>query len=131
MISEKLKELEAARAKLAALEKAAAAEMNKRLAALPGEFNFDDVESFIAAVRAATGSKRGRPAGAAKSTGKRGGPGVKRRRRAVITDDTRAAVKKHVEEGKTGAQIAKALRISLPSVQNIKKALGLVKPKGR
>jgi hypothetical protein len=29
--------------------------------------------------------------------------------------------------GRTGAEIAKAVRISLPSVQNIKKALGLVK----
>jgi hypothetical protein len=32
-----------------------------------------------------------------------------------------------VDSGKTGAQIAEALSISLPSVQNIKKALGLVK----
>ena len=29
--------------------------------------------------------------------------------------------------GKTGGEIAKSLGISLPSVQNIKKALGLVK----
>jgi hypothetical protein len=32
-----------------------------------------------------------------------------------------------VGEGKTGAQIAAAVGISLPSVQNIKKALGLVR----
>ena len=32
-----------------------------------------------------------------------------------------------VSDGKTGAEIAKAAGISLPSVQNIKKALGLVK----
>ncbi len=32
-----------------------------------------------------------------------------------------------VEGDKTGAEIAKSLGISLPSVQNIKKALGLVK----
>jgi len=52
---------------------------------------------------------------------------VKRRKRAVITDQTRAEVKKLVESGKTGSQIAKTLGISLPSVQNIKKAIGLVK----
>jgi hypothetical protein len=52
---------------------------------------------------------------------------AKRRRRAVITDETRSSVKKLVGSGKTGTQIAKALGISLPSVQNIKKALGLVK----
>jgi len=36
-------------------------------------------------------------------------------------------VKKMTEAGKTGSNIAAALKISLPSVQNIKKALGLVK----
>ena len=55
------------------------------------------------------------------------GFGRQRRRRAVITDETRASVKKLVESGKTGGEIAKSLGISLPSVQNIKKALGLVK----
>ena len=49
---------------------------------------------------------------------------------AKITDQTRSEVKKLVEGGKTGAEIAKALKISLPSVQNIKKALGLVKARG-
>jgi DNA-binding CsgD family transcriptional regulator len=50
-----------------------------------------------------------------------------RRKRATITDATRAEVKTMVEAGKTGAEIAAALGISPPSVQNIKKALGLVK----
>ena len=52
---------------------------------------------------------------------------VKSRKRAKITDAIRARVKKLLEAGKTGSQIAKALKISLPSVQNIKKALGLVR----
>ena len=39
----------------------------------------------------------------------------------------RKAVGEMVAAGQTGAAIAKALKISLPSVQNIKKALGLVK----
>ena len=47
--------------------------------------------------------------------------------RAVITDATREEVKKLVADGKTGAEISEAVGISLPSVQNIKKALGLVK----
>ena len=38
----------------------------------------------------------------------------------------RAKVKKLVEDGKTGAEIAKAAGISLPSVHNVKKSLGLV-----
>ena len=56
-----------------------------------------------------------------------GGKVAGRRTRAKITDDTRAEVKRLVAEDKTGAEIATMLGISLPSVQNIKKALGLVK----
>jgi DNA invertase Pin-like site-specific DNA recombinase len=58
-----------------------------------------------------------------------GSPG--RRRRAKITEETRAAVRKLVESNKTGAAIAKELKISLPSVQNIKKSLGLVKARAK
>jgi hypothetical protein len=122
MVTDKLKELEAARAKLASLEQSIASELKKELAALPAKSGFDSIDAFVKAVKAAGGGRRGRAA----STGKPGGPG-KKRRRAVITDETRASVKKMVGAGKTGGEIAKALGISLPSVQNIKKALGLVK----
>jgi hypothetical protein len=123
MVTDKIKELEAARAKLASLEQTIASELKRELAGLPAKYGFDSAAAFIKAVQDSTGARRGRPPGA----GKRGGPGKKRRRRAVITDDTRASVKKMVNDGKTGAQIAQSLGISLPSVQNIKKALGLVK----
>ena len=123
MITKKIQELAAAKAKLAGLEKAIAAELNQELAALPGQFGFDDVQAFIKAVKAAAGGKRRGPKAKAATGGK------KRRTRAVITDATRAQVKKLVEGGKTGSQIAKAVGISLPSVHNIKKALGLVKKK--
>lgn len=124
IVSAKLKELEAARAKLASLEEAVQAELKKELAALPQKYGFASADAFVDAVRTATGIRRrgpGRPAG----TGAAGGK--KRRHRAVITDETRATVKKLVEAGKTGAEIAKLVGISLPSVQNVKKALGLVK----
>ncbi len=124
MITKKIQELEATRAKVAGLEKAIAAQLNKELAALPGQFGFSDVKSFIKAVKAATGGKRGRGSGKKAAAG-----GKKRRSRAVITDATRAQVKKLVEAGKTGGAIAKEVGISLPSVHNIKKALGLVKKK--
>lgn len=123
MVTDKLKELEAARAKLANLEQSLAAELSKELASLPAKYGFDSVDAFVKAVKDASGGRRGRPP----AKGKPGGPGKKRRRRAVITDETRASLKKMVEAGKTGNEIAKALNISLPSVQNIKKALGLVK----
>lgn len=120
--SSSLKELEAARAKVAELEKMVAAEQAAELRALPGKYGFTSADEFVAAIRAASGARRGRRKGsAAKAV-----PG-KRRKRAVITDETRAQVKKLVGENKSGAEIAKTLGISLPSVQNIKKALGLVK----
>ena len=124
VVSSKLKELAATRAKLASLEQAVQSELSKELAALPASFGFASVEEFVDAVREATGGRRRGPG---RPPGKRGGPGKKRRPRAVITDATRAQVKKMVEAGKTGSQIAKDVGISLPSVQNIKKALGLVK----
>jgi DNA-binding NarL/FixJ family response regulator len=127
-VSAKLKELAAARARLASLEQAMQAELRKELAGLPAKYGFDSVDAFVDAVRGTGtggGRRRGRPAKAAAAGASSGGR--KRRRRAVITDATRAEVKKLVSSGKTGAQIAESLGISLPSVQNIKKALGLVK----
>jgi hypothetical protein len=127
MVTDKIKELEAARAKLANLEQSIASELRRELAGLPAKYGFGSVAEFVKAVQGAAGGKRGRPAGSSNAGGGRGGPGKKRRRRAVITDETRASVKKMVNDGKTGGEIAKSLGISLPSVQNIKKALGLVK----
>jgi DNA invertase Pin-like site-specific DNA recombinase len=123
MVTDKLKELEATRAKLAALEQAVQAELKSELAALPAQYGFANVAAFVAAVRAASGRRRGRPAKAAPA------PAGKRRRRAKVTDATRAEVKKLVDAGKTGAEIAKSVGVSLPTVQNIKKALGLVRKK--
>jgi DNA-binding NarL/FixJ family response regulator len=122
IVSSKLKALEAARAKVANLEAVVQTQLKKELASLPAKYGFAGVDDFVDAVRSASGRpSRGRP------SGKRGGPGKKRRHRALITDETRAQVKKLVEAGKTGAQIAQMVGISLPSVQNVKKALGLVK----
>jgi DNA-binding NarL/FixJ family response regulator len=121
MVTEKIKELEATKAKLAKLEQTVAVELRKELAALPASYGFDSVGAFVAAVSAAAGGRRGRGKVEAVRAGK------KRRKRAVITDATREEVKKLVADGKTGAEISEAVGISLPSVQNIKKALGLVK----
>jgi DNA-binding NarL/FixJ family response regulator len=140
MVTDKLKELEAARAKLASLEQSIASELNNELAGLPGKYGFASTDDFVAAVRSASGGgstgagrrgrRRGRPPGSTNkvaATAPKKTRAGKRRTRAVITDETRAQVKKMVNDGSTGAQIADKLGISLPSVQNIKKALGLVK----
>jgi hypothetical protein len=122
MVTDKIKTLAITRARVAELEKSIAAELNRELAALPAKYGFQSLPDFFEAVRAAS---RGKVRGGAR-TGKAAVPG-KRRKRAVITNDTKSKVKTMVEAGKTGAEIAKAVGISLPSVQNIKKDLGLVK----
>jgi hypothetical protein len=127
MITQKIKELEATKVRLAELEKKVAAELHKELAALPANYGFSSLQNFVKALKSASSGRRGRKPGRPASAKVKSAPAGKRRRRAVITDGTRAEVKKLSEAGKTGAAIAKALRISLPSVQNIKKALGLVK----
>jgi len=122
MIIDTIKELEATKAKVASLEESIASQLDKELSELPAKYGFESAQAFIKAVAAATGgrnTKRG--VKAAKSEGS------KRRKRSKITDETRAELKSLAEAGKSGAEIAAALGISLPSVQNIKKALGLVK----
>ncbi len=122
MVAPTLKELAAAKAKMAKLQQTVARELPRELAALPGRYGFNNTAAFIAAVKAASGGRR---AAKPKDFGKR-----KFRKRAKITDATRAKVKKLVESGKTGGAIARKLAISLPSVQNIKKALGLTRGSG-
>lgn len=121
MLNDKLKKLAAQKVRLAKLEQTLLAEAQRQLAGLPAEYGFANVNDFIKAVKnAASGGRRG-PAAKA---------GKKRRARAVITDATRAKVKAMVAAGKTGGEIASAVGVSLPSVHNIKKSLGLVKARG-
>ncbi len=108
--------LAAARAKVSKLEQAIVAKRNRQLANLHAEHGFDSVASFIKALKAAASGKRGATASS--------GP---RRKRSVITADTKAKVKALAQSGKTGAEIAKSVGISLPSVQNIKRELGLTR----
>jgi hypothetical protein len=123
MVTDKIKTLAITKARVAELEKSIATELNRELAALPGKYGFDSLPAFFEAVKAASrGKVRRQPKGNSKS-----GAGAKRRKRAVITAETKTKVKSLVEGGKTGAEIAKLVGISLPSVQNIKKDLGLVK----
>jgi hypothetical protein len=124
MVTQQIKELEVTKAKMAALEKVDCQAPPKELATFHIKYGFASIEEFTARFAAAAGggSRKGRRGRPVKATDK-----VKRRKRAVITEETRTSVKKLVEAGKTGSQIAKALGISLPSVQNIKKAMGLVK----
>lgn len=123
MVTEVIKELEAARAKVAELENSLAKERKQQLAGLPKEYGFDSIDDFVKALRtASSGPRRGRKAKAAAPAASK-----KRSKRARITPEMKEKVKAAVSAGKTGAEIAKEFGISVPSVQNIKKEFGLVK----
>lgn len=110
MLTAKLKTLAAAKTRIAKLESAIANDLNRELARLPAKFGFTSTAAFTKALRRATRQTN-----------------VTKRRRAKITDTTRSRVRQLIEDGKTGPEITKLVRISLASVQNIKRALGLVK----
>src|SRR5690606_33229696 len=103
MVTDKIKTLAITKARVAELEKSIAVELNRELAALPVKYGFDSLPAFFDAVRAAS---RGKTRGRAKTTSK-AVSGGKRRKRAVITAETKSKVKSLVESGKTGAEIAK------------------------
>ena len=117
MTQNDLKKIETYQKEIARL-KAGMIKLNRKLVQLPARFGFKTMGDFIAALKEAEKAAGGKVRGAAKAT---------RRKRAVITEEVKAQVKTLLAQGKTGAEVAKAVKISLPSVQNIKKALGLVK----
>ncbi|MDQ8184439.1 hypothetical protein [Pelagicoccus sp. SDUM812002] len=132
MITNTQKQIAATKAKLEALEKKAAAEAAKKLTNLHADLGFASRADLIVAlsslesVKAKPGrkpqavvKKAGRPAVAQKAS--------KRAKRAKITEELKAKVIDAVKAGGKGAAIAKEFGISIPSLQNIKKAAGLTK----
>ena len=124
MAQDTLKKIAVYKTRLADLER----ELFAQLAKLPAQYGFSSAEEFIVAVRKAVDSKPGRKSGkAAKPAAEKSSSG--RKPRVKITPEIEAQVKSMTEAGKTGAEIAKATGVSLPSVGNIKKKLGLVSKK--
>jgi hypothetical protein len=131
MVTEKIKQLQALQAKAKELQDSIESEREQELSSLPEKYGYASMADFVQALRSVSGTKakrggRGRPARAKAKSAKAG----KKRTRAKITPEVKSQVKERVQNGQTGAQIAEALGISLPSVQNIKKELGLVKARG-
>ena len=113
MVTSKIRALEKYEQKVDALRKEIEG-VRRDLRSLPGKYGFGSMAAFIRELRRAD----------------RGGSGpakAGRRTRAKITPETKQKVKALVAAKKTGKQIAAQVGISLPSVQNIKRELGLVK----
>jgi len=97
MVIEVVKELEAAKAKVLELEQSLEKELTQKLARLPYEYGFDDLASFIKALKAAAGARPGRRGAAKKAAGKPGRKAAgKRGKRARITPEVKARVKELV-----------------------------------
>ncbi|MEK7234874.1 MAG: helix-turn-helix domain-containing protein [Elusimicrobiota bacterium] len=125
MITKKIKELESLRSKAADLQSQIESERKSELAILPHEYGYDSLKEFIKALKAAAGSRRkgrGRKMTSKKAASKSG-----KRTYTKITPVMKAKVIAAVKADKTGSAIVKEFGLSLPSVQNIKKAAGLVK----
>ena len=134
MITQTLKEIESAKSKLAALEKKAASELAKQLTNLHKDLGYATRGDLIAALQGLEKgkSKRGRKpkkTAAKKRVAKKAARAKKRAKRTAITDELRKKVIAAVKSGAKGAAIAKQFGISIPSIQNIKKAAGLTKPR--
>lgn len=139
MFIDQLAKLQKAKAELAAAEAKLAADRVAALARLPADYGFgSDLNAFLKAVKDAFGkkgpksAKAGKAAKSAKPAAEKAKAPVKaakKGKRAKITEEVKAQVKQLADAGKTGAEIAAALGISAPSVQNIKKELGLVRPR--
>ena len=134
---DQIAELEKAKAKIAQAEAKLAADRTTALAKLPGDYGFASLNDFIKALTAAAGKAgKGKKAKAAKAAKAGKAPKAAKapkaekagkRGRTKITPELKAQVIEAVKADKSGAEIAKAFGISLPSVQNIKKEAGLVK----
>lgn len=143
MIKDTLKQIADAKSKLASLEEKAASELSSKLTNLHTDLGYESREDLIAALQGlgsakkATGKKRGRkpgkkaaakaPKAAKAAPAKKAGGKKARAKRTRITDELKSKVIAAVKAGGKGAAIATQFGISVPSLQNIKKAAGLIK----
>jgi DNA-binding NarL/FixJ family response regulator len=125
MAQDTIKKIAEYKTRLADLER----ELFAQLAKLPAQYGFASAEDFIAAFRRSVAGKPGRKPGKAAKAPAAKKTASGRKARVKITPEIEAQVKSLAEAGKTGNQIAAATGISLPSVQNLKKKLGLVAKK--
>jgi hypothetical protein len=116
--------LEQAEAHVQLLRKQVASERTERLKALHSSLGFASRGDLIAALTTLGGARGARSSkGAVDGATAAGG----RRKRARITPDLKNAVLKAIKDGGSGISVAKQFGISSQSVQNIKKAAGLVR----
>ena len=133
--TDQLARIAKAKAEIAQAEAKLAADRVSALARLPADYGYDSLNDFIKALKdaASKAGTRGRKAKGAKAAKVAKAPKAAKsgkRTRTKITPELKQQVVAAVQAGQSGAEIAAAFGISLPSVQNIKKEAGLVKARG-
>jgi len=102
--------------------------IRRSLSKLPQQFGYSSISELISALQEIEAGERSKkPYGSFKLQKKAAVGAVKRKKRAKVTPEMVKMVEEMVKAEKTGNEIAKTLKVSLPTVQNIKKKLGLVK----
>lgn len=149
MLKDRLKEIEQHKSKLASLQQALLEDLHSVL-------GYAQRSSLIQELQKITGSKRGKkaakkpaakkaskkvakkatkkaakkaPKKAAKKAAPKAAKKTGRRKRTTITPELRNDIIAAVKGGATGSAVAKQFGVSVPTVQNIKKAAGLTKTK--
>lgn len=142
MLKEKLQEIDQLKSKLAKVEQALLNELHT----IVGFASRSDLVKKLQSIGSAKGKKAARKApkkaarkSARKATKKVAGKSVKkvakkvakklgrRRKRTTITPQLRNDIIAEIKGGATGAAVAKKFGVSVPTVQNIKKAAGLIR----
>jgi hypothetical protein len=121
MVTDKVKELAEIEARALELRKAIAQERAKELASLPAQYGFGSVREFIAALKDLDGGKE-------KKISKEAAP-KGRKKRAKLTPELKDSIVKALKDGKPGSAVATEFGVSPASVNLIKKAAGLTKPR--
>jgi transposase-like protein len=124
MVTDKLKLLARIKAQAAKLEASLVTQRPAALAALPADFGFPDLKSFIKALKAAAHAKPKATRAPKATTAK-----PRKRKRARVTEEIKAAVKAAFEAGQRTGAIAKEVGISPASVMALKKSFGFTKPR--
>jgi DNA-binding NarL/FixJ family response regulator len=121
--------LQKAEAQVEQLRKKAASERAKHLAELHLSFGFTSRRELLDALSELDGTRRS--AGSAQAT--RGGKAAARAKgtRARLTPEAKAEILEAIKAGGSGVAVAQQFSISIQTVQNIKKAAGLVQARTR
>ena len=120
MVTDKIKELAEFEAKIAALKPEIEQERRSELLALPEKYGYSNVKELIAALKEVGGIKK-------KRTTKKTTVSKRRKKRAKITPEIKDGILKALNEKKPVGAVAKEFKVSVASVNLIKKAAGLTK----